>query len=113
MTTPDQSEESPTLQEVLIFILHADDHMLRSIRSAFTARTNVRNEEKRLLAISQMYVGTKIRLNGNVSPAFLQYKQGVITDIRSDTEYVVKLDNPPSPKWSGTFTCQVAQLELA
>ena len=107
-----RNDSNASVEDVLMFILNADDKEIRLIQAAFQSRRNILNEEKKLLNMSKIYVGTKVYLNGKVSPKMLRYEYGVIEEITGEGTYRIRLDNPPSPKWRGLVGCTLDQIEL-
>lgn len=104
--------EEITIQQVAIFILSADERELNIIREATKARHTAMREERRLTMLSNIYVGTRILLNGQVSPKMLQWQSGAVERIDSEGIYAIRLDNPPSDKWRGLVSCTLDQFEV-
>lgn len=101
-----------TVRDVALFILNADQRDMNVIEQSFKARRNVLKEERRLELMSSLYVGTKVYLNGNVSPKMLEWKSGVIVKIEDDGHFAIRLDSPPSVKWGGIIRCTIDQLDI-
>jgi hypothetical protein len=86
------------------------DHDLPALIEAINHRIRVLNDLRTSQALARLSVGTRVRVNGPVSPRYLQGQSGEIHEINTN-RVLVCLDKPVGRFTDGHISCSPIILE--